>query len=462
MRADQLVDVRLAWRPPQWVRVLAALGRGVRWAGRTAWWWRFEAATVGLGFLLARDGFASYVGADAGTLAAVGLVVVALAWSRSRRWLIGRACCSIVRRRLVACLRETRTTTRRGDVPTVVRSRPTAVGERITLWCRLGQSAEQIAGRIDAVRAAAYCQEVRVARDVRRAQLVHVDVIRRDTLCDHLPALPVPDVVDLGAVQLGRREDGLPWLIRLLGTHVLVAGVTGAGKGSVVWSLLRAVAPSIRSGLVQVWAVDPKGGMELGLGRPLFARFACADYTHMVDLLDDAVEVMKDRAARLAGHVRQHTPTVTEPLIVVLVDEVANLTAYLADRDLRRRADAALALLLTQGRAVGVSVVTALQDPRKEVLNYRNLFPTKVAFRLDEPSQVDMVLGAGARDRGALADAIPDTSPGVGYVREDGSTALTRVRAAYVTDAEIVQLAADYPAPGEPSVTTATSAGAAA
>lgn len=459
MRADQLVDVRLAWRPPQWVRVLAAAGRGLRWAGRVAWWWRFEAAVV-LGFLLARDGFASYLGTDAGTVAAVAVVAGMLAWPWSRRWLAGRAWCSIVRRRLIACLRETRTTTRRGDVPTVVRSRPTVVGERITLWCRLGQSAEQVGQRVDAFRAAAYCREVRVARDPRRAQLVHVDVIRRDTLRDHLTALPVPDVANLAAVRVGQREDGLPWLVRLLGTHILIAGVTGAGKGSVVWSLLRAVASSIRSGVVQVWAVDPKGGMELGLGRPLFARFAYADYEQMVDLLDDAVTVMKDRAARLAGHVRQHTPTAAEPLIVVLVDEVANLTAYLPDRDLRRRADAALALLLTQGRAVGVTVVAALQDPRKEILNYRNLFPTKVALRLDEPSQVDMVLGAGARDRGALADTIPDTSPGVGYVREDGSAAVTRVRAAYVTDAEIAQLAADYPTPGEPPAATSTGAAA--
>ena len=447
MRADQLVDVRIAWRPPQWVRALLAVGRGLRWVARTAWWWRFEGAIV-LAFLLARDGFASWLGADLSTLAAVAVAGGLLVWPTCRRLIVGRAWCSVSRRRLVSCLRETRATTRSGELPTVVRSRRTVVGERITLWCRLGQSAEQIAQRIDAVRAAAYCREVRVARDPRRAQLVHVDVIRRDTLRASLPALPVPDVVDLAAVHIGQREDGLPWLIRLLGTHVLVAGVTGSGKGSVTWSLLRAIAPMIRGGVVQVWAADPKGGMELGLGRPLFTRFACADYGEMVDLLDDAVTVMKDRAARLAGHVRQHTPTPAEPLIVVLVDEVANLTAYLPDRDLRRRADAALALLLTQGRAVGVTVVAALQDPRKEILNYRNLFPTKVALRLDEPSQVDMVLGAGARDRGALADTIADTSPGVGYVREDGSIAVTRVRAAYLTDQQITDTAAGYPAPG--------------
>ncbi len=51
-------------------------------------------------------------------------------------------------------------------------------------------------------------------------------------------------------------------------------------------------------------------------------------------------------------------------------------------------------------------MVAALQDPRKEVLNIRNLFPDKIALRLDEPAQVDMVLGDGARDRGALCDEI--------------------------------------------------------
>jgi len=39
-------------------------------------------------------------------------------------------------------------------------------------------------------------------------------------------------------------------------------------------------------------------------------------------------------------------------------------------------------------------------------MSIRNLFPDRIAMRLDEPEQVDMVLGDGARDRGALADLI--------------------------------------------------------
>ena len=101
--------------------------------------------------------------------------------------------------------------------------------------------------------------------------------------------------------------------------------------------------------------------------------------------------------------------------MVVLVDEVAFLTAYHPDKQLRERVKAALATLTTQGRAVGYCVVAALQDPRKEVMSIRNLFPDRIAMRLDEPEQVDMVLGDGARDRGATADLIssdPPTAPG--------------------------------------------------
>ena len=89
--------------------------------------------------------------------------------------------------------------------------------------------------------------------------------------------------------------------------------------------------------------------------------------------------------------------------MVIVVDEVAFLTAYQPDRGLRERVKAALATLTTQGRAVGYCVVAALQDPRKEVMSIRNLFPDRIAMRLDEPEQVDMVLGDGARDRGARA-----------------------------------------------------------
>ena len=133
--------------------------------------------------------------------------------------------------------------------------------------------------------------------------------------------------------------------------------------------------------------------------------------------------------------------------MVVLVDEVAFLTAYQPDRKLRDRALAAIATLTTQGRAVGYAVVAALQDPHKDVLTIRNLFPDRIAMRLDEPEQVDMVLGDGSRDRGALADLIstdPTIGAGIAYVRVDPDPDPVRVRAAWVTDDDITAMCHQY------------------
>lgn len=262
---------------------------------------------------------------------------------------------------------------------------------------------------------------------------------RSDPLASPLPAVPLPDEPTVGPVEIGQREDGRPWLLKILGTHILLAGATGAGKGSIIWSVIRALLPALRAGLVQIWALDPKL-MELSYGRPLFGDRYAADPAGCADLLEAAVKVMQERAARFAGLQRNHTPSTDDPFVLVIVDEVAFLTAYQSDKQLRQRITAALATLTTQGRAVGVGVLAALQDPRKEVMNIRNLFPDKIALRLDESEQVDMVLGDGARDRGARADhisPIPEQGAGVGYVRLETSPDPVRVRAAFVSDADI-------------------------
>jgi len=270
---------------------------------------------------------------------------------------------------------------------------------------------------------------------------VVLELVRRDALASPMPALPVPIVTDLRALPVGKREDGGLFSIRLQGTHLLIAGATGAGKGSYLWGLVRALLPAMAAGLVRIWACDPKL-MELAFGRELFDTYGryAADPADIASLLEDVVAQMQARAKLFAGRQRDHTPTTEHPFVVVLVDEIAFLTAYQADRKLRERILAALATLTTQGRAVGYCVVAALQDPRKEVLNIRNLFSDKLALRLDEPSQVDMVLGDGVRDRGAFCDEIstdPATGAGVAYVRLEAAPDPVRVRAAFVSDDDI-------------------------
>jgi len=328
-------------------------------------------------------------------------------WVYERRWRSTMVHCGLGKRYRL-----------RESVPTIRRVRSTSWGDRVLIGLVAGQCTEDVEAVAAELAHSFRARACRVRED--RPGRLWLEFATGDPLTEIVPALPIPEVVDLHAVPVGLQENGEAWRLRVLGTHLLIAGATGSGKGSVLWSLLRGLAPAIRAGRVAVWAIDPKGGMELGPGRALFTRFCGDEFEAMARLLEDAVAVMQDRARRLAGVTRLHEPTVREPLILVVVDEVATLSAYLPDRKLRERMAHSLGLLLTQGRAVGVSVVAALQDPRKEVLSLRNLFPARVGLRLDEPLQIDMVLGDGAREQGARCDRIPSSLPGVGYVRLDG------------------------------------------
>jgi S-DNA-T family DNA segregation ATPase FtsK/SpoIIIE len=278
---------------------------------------------------------------------------------------------------------------------------------------------------------------------------VRITITRYDLLAQPIP-LPrraASTNVNLAAVAVGITDTHRWWRVPVLGHHLLVAGATGAGKGSVLWSLIAGLAPSVRNGCVRLCVIDPKGGMELGAGASLFTAFShdAADAT--LELLRNLVSVMHDRANRLRGHTRLHTPTPSEPLFVVIVDEMAALTAYVTDRKTRTEIEHLLGLLLSQGRAVGISLIAAIQDPSKDTLPVRQLFTVRIALRLTEASQTAMVLGQGARDAGAECDLIADTTPGVGYMMIDGTAEPQRVRAFNVTDPDIADLTARFAQP---------------
>jgi S-DNA-T family DNA segregation ATPase FtsK/SpoIIIE len=360
-------------------------------------------------------------------------------WVYGRRWRSTMAMSGLTKRYRL-----------REHTPRLQRVVSTAWCDRVYVRLLQGQCTEDFERAAPELAHSFGARSCRVRED--RPARLWLEFAVRDRLAERVPALPVPEQADLQAVAIGRREDGELWLLPVRGTHVLIAGMTGAGKGSVLWSILRGLAPAVRDGVVEVWAIDPKGGMELGPGRAMYARFAVPTaterpYDEIAELLEDLVRVMQERAQALDGVTRLHEPTIASPLIVLVIDEIANLTAYLTDRKVKDRVLQALGLLLTQGRAIGISVIAALQDPRREVLQLRNLFSLRIALRLDAPTEVDMVLGDGAREQGAYCDHIPRSLPGVGYMRIDGIREPTRVRAGHVTDPDIAAMVAAYPAP---------------
>ncbi|MEH0970261.1 FtsK/SpoIIIE domain-containing protein [Micromonospora sp. CPCC 205546] len=446
------MNVRLpAWRVPGWLLVFWWLARGLfRLTVLTVRYWWLTTPTVAALWVRAEYG---------GRVLAFVVLTVAIGCAAWWRWhpsswlrfgwypIVSRVRALVVYRPRWASVMATcgLATVFAGDryVPQLLKVRCDRYGDELTVRMLPGQIPDdwgQAAERL------AYAFRLRTgqARSTARPDRVVIRFLRRDPLAGTVAPMPVAQVPDIDGLALGVREDGQPYRLRLAGSHVLIAGATNSGKGSVLWSLIRSLAGGVRSGLVELWAFDPKGGMELAAGVPLFARFSYDDPDGMAGVLEEAVKRMRLRAARLRGVARQHTPTPDEPLIVLVVDELAALTAYITDRKVRDRIKEALGLLLSQGRAVGVHVVAALQDPRKDVLPFRDLFPTRIGLRLTEPEQVDMVLGDGARDRGALCDRIPESAPGVGFVVLDGVREPVRVRFAYLTDDDIRELGRDY------------------
>ena len=308
-------------------------------------------------------------------------------------------------------------------------------------WCpaRNPKTSTQAARALASARAVTRCQVRELTPNV-----VSIDFQRRNLLADPVACLDLATLadvagttVDLRRVFSGRTEYGQDWHVPLAGGHTLVAGSTGAGKNSAMWCPLVSIAPAIRDGLVRVSGIDPKG-MELAYGRRIFHRYAVTG-TDALAVLDDLVAAMHARKTQFAGQVRSVPISREHPLELVEFDEIGALTKYI-DRKTRDAITERVALLTTQGRALGFTVRGYVQEPTKDTVPVRELFPRRICLRVSAKSHVGMVLGDQAYERGAWANRITETEAGVGYVFGEGIREPLRIRAGWVPDQTIKQL----------------------
>lgn len=348
---------------------------------------------------------------------------------------------SILRRTQMA----PRTKPRPDQLPRIlgVRSGPSWDEVRVRLVA--GQTPEdfdEAARQLAVARGVARCQVRELAPDV-----VSVDFQRRNLLADPITC---PDLaamagiegkaIDLRKVWAGRTEYGTDWTVSLIGSHTLTAGSTGAGKGSVMWAPLMSIAPAIRDGLVRVSGIDPKG-MELAYGRGIFARYAVTG-REALEVLDEVMAVMDARKTAYAGKVRTVDITPDCPLELLEFDEIGALTKYIGDRKTREQIQEKLGVINTQGRALGIAVRGYVQEPTKDTVPVRELFPRRICLRVPTKSHVAMALGDNAWDRGAWANRIGESEAGVGYLFGEGIREPLRVRAGWVPDEQIKALEA--------------------
>ena len=150
--------------------------------------------------------------------------------------------------------------------------------DRVRVRMLPGQTVEDYAAVGDRLAQTFGATAVRVRSVPQRPHHVELWLLTADPLTAVVEPLPVDDQALTAGLPLALAEDG---------QHVAAAAGRLPRPGrrrdrcrEGVGDLVAAAAPGPArsgSGLVQVWAVDPKGGMELAAGRSLFARFCHGD-----------------------------------------------------------------------------------------------------------------------------------------------------------------------------------------
>lgn len=302
-------------------------------------------------------------------------------------------------------------------------------------------------------RAEAYAPVIGCPSEFVRVERVSNSVVRiiwprtapTDRLAESLPFDRNRGVIDpMQPLVIGRTESGEEFRLPIFGRQTLLVGASGSGKGSVIWSTVLALAPSIREGMVRVHGVDLKGGVELVSGAALMHETAYT-YEDAVKMLSGLRELLDDRLAYMRENgLRKHIATQAEPLELLLIDEAASLTYLAPDAKSKAAVDADLKRILSTARAAGVAVLAAMQDPRKESLGSRDLFTQTVALRFRTKDDAQLALGATAYEAGAHCDLIPQSQPGTGYMIDGESGQVTRFRAFWVADEVISEFAQEY------------------
>jgi S-DNA-T family DNA segregation ATPase FtsK/SpoIIIE len=131
------------------------------------------------------------------------------------------------------------------------------------------------------------------------------------------------------------------------------------------------------------------------------------------------------------------------PVYLVGVDEIAYYSATAGTTVQQKEFAARNRDVVARGRAPGIIAIEATQRPSADIIptSLRDLFGYRWAFRCSTEASSDTILGHGWASKGYTAEDIDPKARGVSWLRaEDGVP--RRVKAAYLSDDDIIHLAA--------------------
>jgi len=234
--------------------------------------------------------------------------------------------------------------------------------------------------------------------------------------------------------------------------HLLIAGSTGSGKSVMINSLIMSVLYKSTPDDVRMILVDPKR-LELGLyeGIPHLLTPVITDARKATNALRNAVLEMERRLRILAEqgvrNIDQYNKKIRKlqqeprslfdeeaqaeephplPYILILIDELADLMMIEG-----RNVEESVTRLAQMARAVGMHLVLATQRPSVDVITglIKANFPARISFRVatrvDSRTILDVMGADHLLGKGDMLFLPP------------GSSRLTRVHGAFVTEGEI-------------------------
>jgi S-DNA-T family DNA segregation ATPase FtsK/SpoIIIE len=248
--------------------------------------------------------------------------------------------------------------------------------------------------------------------------------------------------------------------------HLLIAGSTGAGKSVMLNSMIMSLLYKSTPDEVRMILVDPKR-LEMGLyeGIPHLLTPVITDPKKATYALRNAVLEMERRLKLLAGQgvrnidqfnkkvralaseprslFEEDEPLAEDlkplPFILIVIDELADLMMLE-----RGNVEEAVARLAQMARAVGMHLVLATQRPSVDVITglIKANFPSRISFRVatrvDSRTVLDVMGAEHLLGKGDMLFLPP------------GSSRLTRVHGAFVTEAEINRVVECWKAQARP------------
>jgi S-DNA-T family DNA segregation ATPase FtsK/SpoIIIE len=271
---------------------------------------------------------------------------------------------------------------------------------------------------------------------------------------------------------LGKDINGLPVVVDLAKMpHLLVAGATGMGKSvglnAIILSILYKASPE----QVRLIMIDPKI-VELAsyaeiphLLTPVVTNMneAASALWWSVNEMERRYSLLaqfgvrnidsfneKQRRAKKAGKPlldpsfnpdtakegEEHPELEALPLIVIVIDEYADMLGALAqeDRAKSKRVEGLIVRIAQKARAAGVHLIVATQRPSVDVITglIKSNIPTRVSFKVSSKTDSRTILDqAGAEQLLGMGDMLY-MAPGISH--------LTRVHGAFVEDSEILRV----------------------